>query len=135
MAAARALLRDPRVEVTDLELRLGTRFTADTLLRLSARYPGVRFVWLMGADNLCGFHHWDAWQDIMARVPVGVLSRPDAQLAAGLSPAARVFARYRLPPAAAPILALRKAPAWTLLPGPMVEASSSALRAAGRWVR
>lgn len=76
MTAARALARDPRVRVTDLELRLGTRFTAETLARLKGYYPGVRFLWLMGADNLAGFHHWERWQDIMDMVPVGVLGRP-----------------------------------------------------------
>lgn len=56
MAAARAIMRHPRVEVTDIEARLGTRYTAETLAALFARYPGVRFVWLMGADNLASFH-------------------------------------------------------------------------------
>lgn len=135
VAAARTLLRDPRVRVSDLEQRLGTRFTADTIWRLRAAYPGVRFVWLMGADNLVGFHHWEHWQDIMRSVPIGVLSRPGAQVSAGLSPAARIFAHARVPDRAARILPLCPAPAWVLLPGPMVEASSTALRQAGRWVR
>ena len=101
LAAARAIMRHPRVEVTDLEARLGTRYTAATLAALQARYPGVRFVWLMGADNLAGFHRWERWPEIMAAVPVGVLARPGEQLRAGLSPAARRFARWRLPQAQA----------------------------------
>jgi nicotinate-nucleotide adenylyltransferase len=56
IAAARALMRDPRVVVTDVEARLGARYTADTLVALSARFPQARFVWLMGADNLARFH-------------------------------------------------------------------------------
>lgn len=52
MARARAVMDDPRVTVTDLERRLGTRYTAETIQRLKAIYPGVQFVWLMGADNL-----------------------------------------------------------------------------------
>ena len=50
---ARRLMRHPRVLVTDLEARLNTRATADTLRALQRIYPGVRFVWIMGADNLC----------------------------------------------------------------------------------
>jgi len=61
MARARAVMRDPRVVVSDLETRLGTRYTAETLERLVAIYPGVRFVWLMGADNLGQFHRWERW--------------------------------------------------------------------------
>jgi nicotinate-nucleotide adenylyltransferase len=135
LGAARALMRHPRVVVTDVEARIGTLFTAETLAALQARYPGVRFVWLMGADNLAGFHRWERWEEIMCRVPVGVLARPGEQLRAGLSPAARRFARWRLPQGAAGGLALRKPPAWTLLSGRMLAHSSSALRARGAWRR
>lgn len=135
LAAARMLVDHPRVRVTDIEARIGTRYTAETLAVLRRRYPGVHFVWLMGADNLAGFHRWDRWETILRTVPVGVLARPGDQLRAGLSPAARRFARWRLRADAARSLALRPPPAWVLMPGPMVEASSTALRASGTWQR
>ncbi|MEL6680794.1 MAG: nicotinate-nucleotide adenylyltransferase, partial [Pseudomonadota bacterium] len=83
MAASARIMRHPRVVITDVERRLGTRYTAETLAALQQRYPGVRFVWLMGADNLAGFHRWDRWPDIMRSVPVGVLARPGEQIAEG----------------------------------------------------
>ncbi len=135
IAAARAIMVHPRVHVSDIEARLGTRYTAETLAAISARFPGARFVWLMGADNLRSFHRWENWQKIMQDVPVGVLARPAEQIAAGLSPAARRFARYRLPPAAATRLAFAHPPAWTLVTGPMLDLSSSALRRRGEWQR
>ncbi len=135
MAAARAIMRHPRVTVTDLEARLGTRYTAATLAALRARWPGVRFVWLMGADNLASFHRWDRWTRIMEMVPVGVLARPGQQLRAGLSPAARRFARWRLPPSEARALPFREPPAWSLVSGRMLDLSSSELRALGKWRR
>jgi nicotinate-nucleotide adenylyltransferase len=135
LAAAQALVRHPRIKLTDLEAQTGTRYTAATLTALQARYPGVRFVWLMGADNLGSFHHWDRWETIMALVPVCVLARPGEQLRAGLSPAARRFARWRLPQAEAKALPFRRPPAWVLLTGPMLDLSSSELRALGVWRR
>jgi nicotinate-nucleotide adenylyltransferase len=134
VAAAQALLTDGRVVVSDIEARLGTRYTAETLDHLLPR-PGVRFVWLMGADNLATLHRWERWESIMERVPLGVLARPGAQLRAGLSPAARRYAGARLPAHAAPALASRHAPAWCLVPGPMRALSSTALRAHGLWRR
>ena len=80
IAAAEALLTHPRTRITDLEARVGTRYTAETLEAIGLRYPGVRFVWLMGADNLRSFHRWERWDEIMARVPVGVLARPGEQV-------------------------------------------------------
>jgi len=73
MAKAREVMDHPRVVVTDLEARLGTRYTAQTLRALQARNVGVQFVWLMGADNLAQFHRWQDWQWIMEHVPVGVM--------------------------------------------------------------
>ncbi len=135
LAAARRLVRHPRIVVTGVEARLGTRLTVETLAALRRRYPGVRFVWLMGADNLVGFHRWDRWDEIMATTPVGVLARPGQQLRAGLSPAARRYARWRLPASQAGALARTQPPVWTLLSGRMLDLSSSELRALGAWRR
>ena len=135
IAAARAVMQHPRVTVTDIEARLGTRMTADTLKRLTEIYPGVRFVWLMGADNLASIHKWDRWPQIFGRVPVGVIARPGDPLWGRTAHAARRFRRNRLGEAAAPLLSGRPAPAWCYLRGPQVAISSSEIRARGDWVR
>ncbi len=133
LAAARKIAADRRIVVSNIEAQLGTRLTADMLDLLLPRYPGVRFVWLMGSDNLATIHRWERWESIFTRIPVGVLARPGEQVRAGLSPAARRFARARVRPEAAVRLALRQPPAWCLLTGPMVGHSSTALRARGLW--
>lgn len=131
--AARALMRHPRVTITGIEAQLGTRYTAETLRVLQGRYPGVRFVWLMGADNLAQFHRWQDWRWIMDHVPVGVMARPDDRIAARLSKAARVYASYQIPGAASHILGHHTAPAWSFVNLPMSRQSSSAIRARGEW--
>lgn len=133
LEACRAMMRHPRVWITDVEARMGTRFTADTLSRLMEAYPRVRFVWLMGADNLVGCHRWEHWDWILENAPVGVLARPDQQVKAGLAPAARAYRRFRVPERSAGGLALRKPPAWSLLVGPTVRISSTELRQNGLW--
>ena len=133
IARARAVMDHPKVVVTDVEARLGTRYTAETLQHLMALYPGVRFVWLMGADNLAQFHLWKDWDWIMQNVPVGIFARPDARLAARGARAAEEYARYRLPAEAARLLPRRPTPAWCFLDMPMLRLSSSAIRARGDW--
>lgn len=128
LTAANAIMQDPRVEITDIEERLGTRMTADTIAALQRLYPGVRFVWLMGSDNLLQFNKWDRWREIAARVPIGVLARPGTRLAARLSPAAQIMKRARLPEAKARKLPLMKPPAWVLLNMHMSPLSSTAIR-------
>ncbi|WP_299685838.1 nicotinate-nucleotide adenylyltransferase [uncultured Tateyamaria sp.] len=133
MERARAVMRDPRVTVTDIEATLGTRYTAQTLAALRARYPGVRFVWLMGADNLAQFHRWQDWTWIMENVPVGVLARPNDRISARMSPAARLYRPYRIAGRASQMLSRVDAPAWCFVNVAMSPQSSSAIRAAGDW--
>ena len=123
----------PDIIATDLETRLGTRYTADALRKLLRTYPGVRFVWLMGADNLVQFHRWQQWTEIFQMVPIAVLARPGNQVAAGLSIAARRFAAFRLDQRRASALPFREPPCWALLTHPMSPQSSTAIRAGGGW--
>ncbi|WP_421704814.1 nicotinate-nucleotide adenylyltransferase [Aliiroseovarius sp.] len=133
LARAREIMRHPRVEVTDLEARTGTRYTAETLEALFKLYPGVRFIWLMGADNLADFHRWERWDWILSNVPVGVIARPGDRVDARTSVAAQRFRHARLRGREAALLGHSPAPAWCLVNVPMVDQSSSAIRARGEW--
>jgi nicotinate-nucleotide adenylyltransferase len=130
---AHGVMDHPRVKITDIECHLGTRYTAQTLDKLFRLYPGVRFVWLMGADNLAEFHRWDQWKWIMNALPVGVIARPGQRVAARLSPAARIFGARRLKGQNARALAGYDAPIWSLVNVPMLPHSSSEIRARGDW--
>ncbi len=133
MARAEALMQHPRVVVTDIEARLGTRYTAETLRLLMAQHPGVRFVWLMGADNLAQLHRWQDWHSIARRVPLGVLARPGDRISARMSRAAKLYARYRIPGQMSHLLAGAEAPAWCFVNVPMVAQSSTEIRRSGAW--
>lgn len=133
MARARSVMQHPRVEITDIEAHLGTRYTAQTVRRLGAIYPGVRFVWLMGADNLAQFHRWQQWRQIAQTVPLGVIARPGDRISARMSPAARVLAHARISGRASSLLGCAEAPAWCFVNVPMVDVSSSAIRSSGVW--
>ncbi len=128
LAEVRAAIGDSRMIVSDIETRLGSQYTIDTLRLLKARYPGVHFVWIMGADSLKDVHRWRGWTQLMREVPVAVVSRPWASLKARMSPAAKRFAHYRHPAREAPLLATLKTPAWVYLRGPFNFASSTAMR-------
>jgi nicotinate-nucleotide adenylyltransferase len=133
VARARELMRHPRVTVTDIEARLGTRTTAATLAALRPLYPRVRFVWLMGADNMVQLHLWDNWRAIVEGVPMGVLARPGMRLAARHSVAARAYPDARLTRWQRPNLARHTPPAWALINVPMLKVSSTEIRARGGW--
>ncbi len=129
LALARRVAAHPRIVVTDLEARLGTRYTADTLAALTARFPRVRFVWLMGADNLIQLPDWQHWTQIFHTMPIAVFARPAYCLRASGGKAARRFARHRRAERNAGSLADQRPPAWTLFHIPLHPASATALRA------
>ena len=133
LSRARDVMDHPRVAVTNIEERLGTRFTAQTLAALKDRYPDVRFVWLMGADNLLQFHRWQDWQWIMENVPVGVIARPGDRIAARMSRAATVYRHAMLPARASSVLARGPAPRWCFINLPLSAQSSTAIRDQGAW--
>jgi nicotinate-nucleotide adenylyltransferase len=129
LSAARRVARHPRLIPTGIEARLRTRYTVDTLRALCRRYPGVRFVWLMGADNLRQFHRWKGWRAIARLMPMAVIDRPGSGLKATQSRAALALARYRIDGTDGPLLAGLTPPRWIFLHGLKSPLSSTALRA------
>lgn len=129
IAASRKLISDRRIKVTAFEANLTSRFTADTVDTVLQRNKGVRFVWVMGADNLAQFHRWQNWRAIAHSLPLAIIDRPGSTLSFLSAPAAQVLRRYRVDESDAITLADMKAPAWTFLHGPRSAQSSTALRA------
>jgi len=126
--AARKMANDPRIDVSCLESVIGTRYTVDTISYLRRRASGLRFVWIMGADNLAQFHRWQNWRRIASEVPMAVIDRPPQSFRALAAPAAQALARYRLPENQAGRLADQRPPAWVFLTGMKLNLSSTGLR-------
>lgn len=131
MQSAHAQVRGRAHVVTDIESRLGAHYSADTINALQRRYRGVHFVWVMGGDNLAGFHRWRRWREIFQTVPIAIVSR-ERIAARGLKCAAfAYFAAARRPAASGGALATMKTPAWTYIPARLDPASSTDVRARG----
>jgi nicotinate-nucleotide adenylyltransferase len=138
LTAARAVADHPRVVVTDLERRIGTRYTVDTLRWLSQKCR-ARFVWLIGADNMAQLPRWRRWQRLVRMVPIAVFDREPYSYVALAGRMASAYARGRVAERRAPVLAETQPPAWVYLRLRRHQASSTALRqrssASGRRVR
>ena len=128
LAAMRAAIRHPAMEVTDIDGAIGSRYTIETIRFLQRRCPGVRFVWIMGADSLEGFDRWRDWRGIARRIPIAVVDRPGFTLPGLASRMARTFAANRLLRGDSRSLPYRSAPAWVFLFGRRSNLSSTALR-------
>ena len=130
VASARRVAHHRRIRVTDIEAHLGTRFTVDTVAALQRRFPAVRFIWLMGADNLAQLHRWSRWRGLAARVPIAVLARPGYMVAALTAPAMAWFGRRRHASADARRWREWRLPAIVVLDIRMSPLSATAIRRA-----
>jgi nicotinate-nucleotide adenylyltransferase len=129
LASARSYARNPHIVLTDIEQALGTRYTIDTVTALQHRFPELRFVWVMGTDNLASFHRWRRWTDIVARIPIAVVARPGSAISAVHSAPMTRFTNARRP---ASVLACSRSPAIAFLDGPRNWQSSTAIRSASQ---
>jgi nicotinate-nucleotide adenylyltransferase len=129
MRKAAEMAAHPCIVVSGAERELGTRYTADFIEVLKQREPRVRFVWVMGSDNLAQFHRWERWRDIAAALAIAVVNRPGFLSSPLSAPAAQALRAFRLAEESAPALASLEPPAWVYLVGPRTAASSTALRA------
>jgi nicotinate-nucleotide adenylyltransferase len=130
LASARTEASRPGLRVTAIEQALATRFTADTLAALCRRFPRVRFVWLMGADNLTQIPLWDRWSALFRTMPIAVFARPTYSTKALAGKAAHRFSAARLRPRdGAARLGSKDPPAWVFLHTRLHPASASAIRA------
>ena len=118
-----------RIVVSDLESRHGgSYYTADTLKALRRRFPGWRFVWLMGGDNLAQLRSWERWNEIFRTVAIAVFDRPSHSLKALAGLPARRFSRHRVPISAARRLAEMKPPAWVFFHSRLDRSSATRIR-------
>lgn len=129
LASARAVADGRRIQATDIEAALGTRYTVDTLSALRRRFPRARFVFVIGADNLVQLPKWGGWTEIVRRTPIAVLPRPGWTRRALAGKAAHRLARHRRRPAA---LLAGEAPEhapWAFVRAAEHPASATAIRA------
>jgi nicotinate-nucleotide adenylyltransferase len=130
LASAEAIAAPPRILASDVEARLGTRYTVDTLARLRQRFPRAEFVLLMGADNLTQLPRWKRWRRIAQDTPSAVVPRPAETRRALHGKAARALGPHRRRPRALLAAGARGHAPWCLVPAREHPASATAIRAA-----
>lgn len=128
LAYAWKIGRHPRLRVTDIEAQLHTSFTYDTLLKLKKKFSKVRFVWLMGADNLAQFPCWKRWQDITKLLPIAVFDRGGVTTRALAGKMAKTFNNQLIKQRECSFLAANNPPAWGVIRIRKHPASATELR-------
>lgn len=130
LASARLVAGDRRVIATDIEQRLGSRFTHRTLALLHRRFRRARFVLILGADNLIQLPRWQRWRDVARQTPLAVLPRPGYSRASLRGQAASVLAHRRRRASALQASRWISGAPWCFVPAAERAISATAIRAA-----
>ena len=130
MASARIQARRSIIRVSDIEARMRTRYTVDSLEQLIRCHPKRRFIWIMGGDAIDEFHQWRDWRRIARLVPIAIVARPGYAALTGASPAAAWLRHYVRPAASAKSWTMWRPPALVLLHFRPDPSSATALRRA-----
>ena len=125
---AKNIISNKKILVTDIENKINTKYTIDTLKYLTTRYAETKFVWLMGADNLTNFHLWKSWKEIAKMMPIVIIDRPESSLKALASLAANYLKQYRIDEADSNHLVYKKSPAWVFIHDQLNGMSSTEIR-------
>lgn len=127
--SAKAMAKRAPIRAVDLECRLGTRFTVDTVKGIRRMYPEDRFIWLLGSDTLPDFHKWRDYRRLARICPIAVLNRPGYDRSARAARAMGWLRRFVRPAGQAKRWTEWSAPAIVFLRLPPDPTSATALRA------
>lgn len=79
LALCQQMANIPGIIVTEFESRRQLKYSYQAINHLIKRYRRIRFVWIIGGDNLITLHKWKNWQQIIRTLPILVIDRPGSE--------------------------------------------------------
>lgn len=113
---------DVPIVLSTFQEDMGVHITFEVLNAARKEYPDTEFIWVMGTDNLIGFHTWEDYDEIVRNFPCLVLRREPYTNDAMLSVTAKTFPELRQPDVKT---LLAQNMGWLVLDNDPVHVSSS----------
>ncbi len=66
----------PQILVSDMEYKLGTQKTYDSVRAIKSHFPETQFVWISGTDTAMELHKWYRWKALLGEICMLHLARP-----------------------------------------------------------
>ena len=120
--------KDKPILIKEIEKKINSKYTYQTLDYLLNHYTNIKFFWIMGADNLINFHKWQKWRQIFQEVSIVVFKRHGYNNHALKSFACRTFNNYRINSLQINKNNFNKLPSWTWIDNREIKISSTEIR-------
>tara|TARA_Y100000996_G_scaffold414408_1_gene405192 strand:- start:2000 stop:2575 length:576 start_codon:yes stop_codon:yes gene_type:complete len=116
------------IKIKEIEKKIDSQFTYQTLNYILKHYSGIKFFWLMGADNLINFHKWQNWRKIFSEISIVIFKRHGYNNNALKSIAYKKFLTSKIKDKSLNKIHFQKLPSWYLVNNKEVKISSSEIR-------
>ena len=114
--------------IKEIEKKIDSKYTYETLDYLLNAYTNIKFFWLMGADNLINFHQWQKWRQIFREISVVVFKRHGYNIKALKSIAYKSFSNYKIISVSHNENQFIKLPSWVWINNKEIRISSTEIR-------
>ncbi|MDC3092928.1 nicotinate-nicotinamide nucleotide adenylyltransferase [Paracoccaceae bacterium] len=122
------LVKSPNIKLSAIEIRQNFHCSFQLLNFVQKRHRNIKFIWVMGEDNIIQFHLWKNWQWIANNVRIAVVARGRNRSLVNSSTFAFKYRRFRLMSGQSAQLQHYKPPIWCMVDSKRLNLSSSDLR-------
>ena len=114
--------------IKEMEKKINSQYTYQTLNYLLKKYTRIKFYWLMGADNLINFHKWQHWRQIFNEISVVIFKRHGYNNRALNSITSKTFATAQIKSLHLHQELFQILPSWAWVNNREIKISSSEIR-------
>ena len=114
--------------IKEIEKKINSKYTYETLNYLQNHYFNIKFFWLMGADNLINFHKWQKWRKIFNEISIVVFKRHGYNNKALRSIANKTFSNCQIISNSLNKNQFSKLPSWVWINNKEIKISSTEIR-------
>ena len=122
------LTKNKPIKIKEIEKKINSQFSYQTIKYLNNHYKYIKFFWLMGADNLINFHQWQNAHRIFNEIPIVVFRRYGYNQKALKSYISNLYKNFRLKNKNIHIDNFNQLPAWTIIQNKEIRISSTEIR-------
>ena len=128
VANCKEITKGKLIIVKEIEKKINSKYTYETLDYLQNHYTNIKFFWLMGADNLICFHKWQKWRQILQEISVVVFKRHRYNNKALKSIASKTYSNYQIISNSPNKNLFDKLPSWVWVNNREIRISSTEIR-------
>jgi len=122
------LTKNKPIKIKEIEKKINSQFSYQTIKYLNNHYKYIKFFWLMGADNLINFHQWQNANQIFNEIPIVVFRRYGYNQQALKSYISNLYKNFRVKNKNINIDNFNQLPAWTIIQNKEIRISSTEIR-------